>query len=108
MLPEFVLGLLFQRQADPVRSTEVALRTLAAQTRAFDEEAKKRALAEKKHFARKYEALSRALESFANSYNAGAGEVWPAKEAAALTKAIRDFENTATWRLSARKAVKPD
>jgi hypothetical protein len=101
---EFFLGVLFQYQTDPVRASELAQKALRSETRAQQESANKRALAERRRFQEKYDAVSRAMEEFALAYNAGRGDVWPKKEAAALAKAIREFESTVTWRPLSRSS----
>ena len=101
---ELFLGVLFQYQMDPVQASELSERALRGETRAQQESANQRVLAEKKRFQEKYDAVCRAMEEFALAYNGGRGEVWPKKEAAALAKAIRDLESTATWRPVSRSS----
>ncbi|MBN9661646.1 MAG: hypothetical protein J0H49_25850 [Acidobacteria bacterium] len=98
MMLGLFLGLLFQQQFDRLRAAEFAEKALLSEIRAHEESLNKRALAEKRQFAEKYEALGRAMDSFTLAYNAGRGNIWPKKEAEALAKAIREFESTNSWR----------
>jgi hypothetical protein len=103
MLPIF-FGLLFQYQADPVRAAEQAERVLKAQTQPQAETAYRGAGAERKRFEDRYEALGRAMDAFTLAYNAGRGQIWPRKEAEALSRAIRDLQATSPWKLISRNA----
>ncbi len=98
MMLGLFLGLLFQQQFDRIRAAEFAEKALLSEIRSHEEAVGKRALAEKRQFAEKYEALGRAMDKFTLAYNAGRGNVWPKKEAEALAKAIQEFENTNSWR----------
>lgn len=101
-----LLGLLFQYQADPVRAAELAEKALQAEVRAHTETTNRRALAERKRFEVKYEALGRAMDAFTLAYNAGRGHIWPKKEAEALAKAFRELESTSSWSLVSRRAAR--
>lgn len=104
MLPIF-FGLLFQYQADPVRAAEQAERTLKAQTQPQAETVGREVFAERKRFEDKYEALGRAMDAFTLAYNAGRGHIWPAKEAEALSRAIRELQATSPWKLLSQNAA---
>lgn len=61
------------------------------------------AAARRSEFERRYQALVKAMNSFAEKYNRGKGDIWPTKEAAAVRKAFQDLEKLQPEFETARK-----
>jgi hypothetical protein len=54
-------------------------------------------------FERKYQALVKAMNAFAEKYNDSKGNTWPVKEVEAVRKAFRDLEKLEPGFESARR-----
>jgi hypothetical protein len=82
---------LFQFRADPVRGAEMAQRVLKESAAQSQHDAAAKVEDERRRFAEALDRLSVALDDFRKEYEAGGGQVWPAKKAELLKKAIREL-----------------
>ena len=84
--------LLCQMFSDPVRGAEMAQNALRQQTAIQDRAVKEREGQARRQFEQQFNKLVTALGEFSAAYNHARGDVWPAKQAAALKKAMRDLQ----------------
>jgi hypothetical protein len=80
--------------SDPVRGTAMAQTALKQQTTAQERVVQDRQAQARREFERQFNKLVTALSEFTAEYNRGRGDVWPAKQADALKKAIRDLQRS--------------
>src|SRR5215510_9057845 len=83
--------LLCQMFSDRIRSAEIAQGALKQQIAIQERIAKEREIQARRRFEQQFKKLVTALNEFSDEYNRARGEVWPAKQAAALKKAMRDL-----------------
>jgi hypothetical protein len=96
VLAGLLWGCLFQ--SDPVRSLEALTMANAASARAEELHRKDASDQERRHFEEKFNKLIDALQDFTQEYNRSNGNVWPAKKVEAVNKALRELEQTRSWR----------
>ena len=89
--------LLCQMFSDPVRGTEAVQAALKQQSAMEEQLVKAQIVKEqegqaRRRFEAQFNKLVTALKEFSDEYNRAPGKVWPAKQAAALKKAMRDLE----------------
>jgi hypothetical protein len=97
MLTAFLLIWLAQYPVDPIRTMDAFKLTSKAQDDAIRRAEQERATARKLEFERRLSDLTTALDDFKNEYGRNQGQVWPAKKAEALRKAIQKLEKTPSW-----------
>jgi hypothetical protein len=83
------LTLLF---VDPVRGTEFAQASLKNQSSLEQPADLQAAVAREAEFKKRFNNLVNAVAEFAAVYNDAHGQVWPAKKAEVLRKAMKDLE----------------
>ena len=96
VLAGLLWGCLFQ--SDPVRSLEALTMANAANARAEELHRKDASDQERRQFEEKFNKLIDALQGFTQEYNRSNGSVWPAKKVEAVNKALRELEQTRSWR----------
>jgi len=84
--------LLCQMFSDRIHSAETAEAALKQQVAIQERVAKGREDQERRRFEAQFNKLITALREFSDEYNRAPGRVWPAKQAAALKKAMHDLE----------------
>jgi len=90
MLTPLLWVVLFDR--DPVRPFDADILVKAAQVRAYEEQERRTKVQKERGFEQKFNKLIDALGEFTRQYNGSQGQVWPAKQAEALRKALREVE----------------
>jgi hypothetical protein len=78
--------------SDQIHSAEAAEAVLKQQVAIQERLAKGREGQARQRFEAQFNKLITALREFSDEYNRAPGRVWPAKQAAALKKAMRDLE----------------
>jgi hypothetical protein len=88
-----------QFSSDPVRTAELQARMQYRQepTRAPQADPSV-AKAAQLQFEQRYNNLVEAVARFSRSYNGGKGALWPAKDALALQKAMRELQEIPGWK----------
>ena len=89
-------------QSDPIRSLDAITMVNAARSRAIEAQQRQTQEQVRREFEHKFNRLIDALQKFTEEYNRAPGQVWPVKNAEALSKAFRDLERTTAWRQQAR------
>src|SRR5439155_10245702 len=84
--------LLCQMFSDGVRSAEIAQAALKQQIAIQERAGKEREGQARRRFEQQFKKLVTVLNEFSDEYNRTRGEVWPAKKAAAVKKAMRDLQ----------------
>lgn len=85
----------------PARDMDVARLAMDGDIKAHQEYRARLAAAQKAYFEDNFEDLVKAMQAFSTEYNRYRGQVWPAKEAENLRKAMSRLQS-ADRRLSAR------
>ena len=86
----------------PARDMETMRLALEGEVKAHQQFHAQLAAAQKANFEENFEGLVKALQAFSDAYNRNRGQVWPAREAEHLRKAMKKFQS-ADARLSARR-----
>lgn len=90
---KLIVGLLLmQYNADPIRTAEQAPLVVEARSRALANVNRRQREWQRHSFEEKFNALVKAAGAFASQYNKSDGDVWPQKEAKALSKALVDLQ----------------
>jgi soluble cytochrome b562 len=82
---------LLQTQVDSARRLEIAQAITSAQSAAQARSKTVQTAEERRRFEEKFNRLITALDNFQREYNASSGQVWPAKQALELKKALKDL-----------------
>ena len=96
VLTGLLWGCLFQ--SDPVRPLDALIMENAARSQTQGLHQKNPSDQERRRFEEKFNKLIDALQDFTQEYNRSKGHVWPIKEVEAVNKALRELEQTRSWR----------
>jgi hypothetical protein len=85
----------FPMPYDPVRANAIQERALVETAKQHEREHKARQELQKWRFEQKFNQLVEAIAKFSKQYNQGKGQVWPAREAEQLRKAMQELQTIA-------------